>query len=280
MIKHCLLTFTMCAMCFSYSSLAEYADATGMVEKTAPSDGHCILHSVSKAMALEMGITRSVQEIFQHVTKELCDHSEHYAHFTPKDKDIVAEVLEWSKDKNYDRDSVDLIINVLCNCFAISMRVAEVYQDMVRETTQVPGRGISSSGMITILKRGNHYNYFCYPDVKDGLATIPLKPSDRLVTVPPKPSDGPVTATTKASPAVEDTSPSHLQTKQEEWKIHKNKKRPRDQAAQHSPVLIHNRYAVLETVTCGDPQPSPSKSPTKKKTENRKGVEVGAETFG
>ena len=87
----------------------------GMTEKTAASDGHCILHSVSGALELQTGVARSVAQMFQLVLSEVSEHAEYYKNFSPDNKDIMDEVIRWSMDRVFDRDSVDLIFSILCS---------------------------------------------------------------------------------------------------------------------------------------------------------------------
>ena len=180
-----------------------------MVEQAVASDGHCILHSVSEALEWETGIARSIDHMFQLVVLEVCDHAEYYQDFSPHNKNVVDEVIQWSMDRKYDRDSVDLVLNILCNALSIAITVVEEgrvqhsERVVVIELRQVPGReGAHSSSMITLIKRGDHYNFL-----------------------------------SKVS--------RHVQ----EWKMTNGRKRLRDCSPTSAAVKIcsQNRYAVLES---------------------------------
>ena len=149
------------------------------------------------------------------------------------------EVIRWSMDRVFDRDSVDLIFSILGNSLGMSSRVVQegtmVHDDrlVVIEHTQVPGRvGLSSSRTIMLITRSRHYNFLCKPQLKFISKALPSQtPCQSFL----------------------DTTKSKVSPDATQWKTTKSKKRPRDSLLHGSPkaaasASTHNRYTVLESL--------------------------------
>lgn len=127
-----------------------------------PGDGHCILSAVRQSLTEENIANLSHDEICFKLKNEIITNMHYYDEFAG-DRDIVKDIENYTTKKEYNNDTIDLVLAALCNCLGVSAILYEVVQRDVQIHAQAPGRdGVVFRGDIHLAKVGEngaaHYN--------------------------------------------------------------------------------------------------------------------------
>ena len=127
-----------------------------------PGDGHCILHSIRRALKEENIDDISHDKICFKLRHEIIINKGYYLDFAG-DRDIVADIENYITKMEFNNDTIDIVITALCNSFGISAILYQVVQKEVQIFAHAPGReGVLFRGDIHIAKAGvngnAHYN--------------------------------------------------------------------------------------------------------------------------
>ena len=88
-------------------------------------NGHCLQYAFQLCLH-EHGIDVGYNEICETVLEEIHVNWRFYKQFHPEERGLLKDVNEYIRDKKYNNDSGDLVLNMLCNYYRVT---TTVYQD-------------------------------------------------------------------------------------------------------------------------------------------------------
>ena len=142
--------------------LDKYLAAQGCKLHDVSGDGHCLLHAVIVSLKSQ-GVNMSPQQLTDKLCTEMTENGQFYKDFSCGD-DMLADFTSYIQAKNYNTDTADFILNVLCNAIGVSAVVYLVQGRNIVTLYQQPRQpGLVSSGLCLKLalqgSRGNaHYS--------------------------------------------------------------------------------------------------------------------------
>ena len=153
-----------CTSSNAWDKLDAYARNLNRLVIRVPGHGHCLLHAVRKSLAEENIEDLSHDQICFKLRNEIIVNRGYYADFAG-DRDIVNGIENYITKKEFNNETIDLVLAALCNSFGVSAILYQCIglQNDVQIFAHAPGREhVAFRGDIHISKNGQdgnaHYN--------------------------------------------------------------------------------------------------------------------------
>lgn len=143
---------------FSHSNVEAYLQEHQLKLIQVQGDGHCIAHAASKAITSKRTEAISSAEIIDLICNEAFEHLPFYKEYSTSGSNLINDLMAWAADKDYQNANVDLVLYMLANAMQVSVMVVEEAYNKVTETTVSPRPGVANTGMIRLLREGDHYS--------------------------------------------------------------------------------------------------------------------------
>ena len=159
--------------------ITKYLQEKGLALMPVAGDGHCLLHAFNVCLE-DCKITTSNTDLCTVLLQEAHQNWEYYKAFAQTEQDILHDLNEYIRKKIYTKDTIGLVIYLLCNALKVSATIYRRLADgKIVELHEEPA---VSRGNIHLVLTGSdggaHYN-----------AAVPVKhtPNAILTTdsVPP-----------------------------------------------------------------------------------------------
>ena len=131
-----------------------------------PGDGHCLVHSVLASLSKSSIVAvPSYEGLLQMLRFEIMNNLSYYKEFINQadqdNADIEADVDRYINEKQYGKDTMDLIISALANCLGVVLRIFERFGEQFTLYT-VPitpaRRGEPARAVLDVLRTPGHHD--------------------------------------------------------------------------------------------------------------------------
>lgn len=131
-----------------------------------PGDGHCIIHSVRASLSKSRIVAvPSYEGLLQMLRFEIMNNLVYYKEFInqadQENADIEADINRYINEKEYGKDTMDLIIWALANCLGVELRIFERSgQQFTLYTVPITParRGEPARAVLDVLRTPEHYD--------------------------------------------------------------------------------------------------------------------------
>ena len=123
-----------------------------------PGDGHCLLYAVSLGLTNEGLQPKTSDELCEMLIEEISNNLDYYIQFA-NGRNVVEDIERYVRYKEYNNDTVDLILSALCNCLYVSAIIYNHTPTGVNILATGPGRrGVECVGVIYLVLSGGNGN--------------------------------------------------------------------------------------------------------------------------
>ena len=142
------------------SLLNSFVSPKGLSLVDVPGDGHCLLHAFLLCLQ-EQGINVGYSEMCERILEETHVNWHFYKQFHPEGCDILNDVNEYIRNKKYNTDAGDFILNILCNSYKVTATVYHNQHGTITAFVQNPRHSnVGDNVSLALISRGAsaHYN--------------------------------------------------------------------------------------------------------------------------
>ena len=125
-------------------------------------DGHCLLRSFSLCFqSSNVGPILTIPFLCDKLLEEAHKHWLHYKRFAVEGQDVLTDIARYVRSREYNTDTGDLIIAMLCNAFKVHAKIYRCDNGKVSTIEQKPWQGDAITTIRLSLEgtgAGAHYN--------------------------------------------------------------------------------------------------------------------------
>ena len=144
------------------NTMQKWLSDRGLVTIPVPGDGHCLLSAFSLCLqASNFSRILTAADLCDAIKDQAHRHWQHYKQFAVKGQDMLHDVHRYVTHKQYNTDTGDLIIAMLCNAYSIRALVYTYHNNDVLEVEQKPWQHDAVT-TIRLTLSGQHYIMLCY----------------------------------------------------------------------------------------------------------------------
>lgn len=124
-------------MCISHNNLIQYLMQNNLVVVDVPADGHCLLHAFQLALARKdyrVQLNEIKNRIIEYVEANIYEFTNFVTNSPNRNisssQTLTNEINSYIYQKNYTRNSVDIVVQVLADIFSVGIKIIQTTDDM------------------------------------------------------------------------------------------------------------------------------------------------------